>query len=153
MSHVLTHEEYDRGEVEMNVLAIDPKVYAELLAEKRPTVIHDDEEHAAAMKYITELALKEDGATPEELELLKLLATVIEDYERKRWPIKREKCSPGELLAFLMEENGLKQTDLSEITTQSNISAILADRRPIGAITAVKLGKRFHVSPDLFLDS
>jgi HTH-type transcriptional regulator / antitoxin HigA len=137
--------------MEMIELAIDLKAYGELLAEKRPTVIHNDEEHAAAMEYITQLAQKGDDATREELELLNLLATLIEDYERKRWPIRREKCSPRELLAFLMEENGLKQADLSNVATQSNISAILAGRRPIGAATAVKLGKRFHVSPDLFL--
>jgi HTH-type transcriptional regulator/antitoxin HigA len=137
--------------MEMIELAIDLKAYGELLAEKRPTVIHNDEEHAAAMEYITQLAQKGDDATREELELLNLLATLIEDYEWKRWPIRRKKCSPRELLAFLMEENGLKQGDLSNIATQSNISAILAGRRPIGAATAVKLGKRFHVSPDLFL--
>ena len=82
---------------------------------------------------------------------MKLLATLIEDYERKRWSRKRQKFAPREILAFLMQENGLKQADLADIAPQSNISAILAGKRPIGNAMAIKLAKRFHVSPELFL--
>lgn len=135
----------------MPLLEINSKAYGELLAAKRPTVIHDDEEHGAAMAHLAELAQKENSATPEELELLNLLATLVEDYERKRWSRKQNKFSPREMLAFLMEENGLKQSDLADIASQSNISAILSGKRQIGPVTAVKLGKRFHVSPELFL--
>lgn len=136
----------------MPLLTIDSKAYGELLAAKRPTVVHDDEEHGAAMAYLAELAQKEDRATPEELELLNLLATLVEDYERKRWSRIRKKFSPSEMLAFLMEENGVKQSDLAGVASQSNISAILAGKRQVGPVTAVKLGKRFHVSPELFLN-
>jgi antitoxin component HigA of HigAB toxin-antitoxin module len=80
------------------------------------------------VQYITELAQKGDQATPEEVELMDLVANLIENNERHRWPMKRETCSPRELLAFLMEENGLKQADLSDIGPQSNVSAILAGR-------------------------
>jgi HTH-type transcriptional regulator / antitoxin HigA len=133
-------------------LTIDRKTYGRLLAKEAPARITNDAEHAAALERTKEILLRENEATPEELAYLDLLATLIEDYERNRWPLKREECSPRELLAFLLEENGLKQTDLSDIAPQSNISAILAGKRPIGAATAVKLGKRFHVSPELFLE-
>ncbi|HMJ62880.1 MAG TPA: helix-turn-helix domain-containing protein [Bryobacteraceae bacterium] len=91
------------------------------------------------------------GAQTRSGELLKLLAALIEDYERKRWPRKRPKSSPSEMLAFLMEENGLKQTDLSDIAPQSNISAILRGKRSISKAIALRLAKRFRVSPELFL--
>lgn len=136
----------------MATVAIDLKAYGKLLAETKPTVIHNDEEHAAAMEHIAELAEKQDKATPEEIELMNLLATLIEDYEEKRWPRKREKSSPREILGFLMKENGLAQSDLTDVTPQSNISAILAGKRSIGPAVAVKLGKRFRVNPELFLD-
>ncbi|MGH9584279.1 MAG: helix-turn-helix domain-containing protein [Bryobacteraceae bacterium] len=136
----------------MPTLTVDEKIYGELLAATRPAVISNDEEHASAMARISELFGKEDQATPEERELMRLLAVLIEDYERKRWPRKREKISSHEMLRFLMDENGLKQTDLADITPQANISAILSGRRPIGRETAIKLGKRFNVKPELFLD-
>lgn len=136
----------------MPTLTVDEKLYGDLLAATRPAVISSDEEHAAAMARITALFGKESRATPEERELMRLLTVLIEEYERKRWARKREKFSGREMLKFLMEENGLKQGDLSDVTPQANISAILAGRRPIGRETAIKLGKRFHVRPELFLD-
>ena len=62
---------------------------------------------------------------------MNLLAILVENYERKRRPRKREKLSPAEMLAYLMEENGLKQTDLADIALQPNLSAILGGKRAI----------------------
>ena len=135
----------------MAALPIDYKAYGALLAEAQPAVIANDEEHAAAIRRMTDVMKKEEKATPEELRLLGLYAIVVEEYERTRWRHKRQTFSPREMLAFLIEEQGLKQTDLDGIASQSNISAILAGRRPIGKLMALKLAERFHVSPDLFL--
>lgn len=135
----------------MASLPLDRRAYGKLLAKEAPARIHNDMEHRAAIERAKKLMLREDEASPEELEYLDLLATLIEDYERKRWPLKREKFSGAEMLAFLMEENGLKQTDLAEIAPQANISAVLRGKRPISKAVALKLAKRFHVSPELFL--
>lgn len=135
----------------MAALPINTETYGQLLATTLPAVITTDEEHAAALEHVAELAIKEDKATAEEIRLLSLLATLAEDYERKRWRRKRQKFSPHEMLAFLIQEHGLKQSDLAGIASQSNISAILAGKRPIGKLTALKLAERFHISPDLFL--
>lgn len=136
----------------MATLPLDRRAYGKLLAKEAPTRIRNDEEHRTLMERVKELMLREDEATPEELEYLDLLATLIEDYERKRWPLKREKISGAEILAFLMEENGLKQTDLADIAPQANISAMLRGKREISKAVALKLAKRFHLSPELFLD-
>ena len=135
----------------MALLALDRRAYGKLLSKEAPTRIHDDAEHQAAMARLKDLMLREKEASSEELAYLDLLATLIEDYERKRWPLKRETLSGREMLATLMEENGLKQSDLAGIVPQSNISAILAGKRTISKAVAIKLGKRFRVSPELFL--
>jgi HTH-type transcriptional regulator/antitoxin HigA len=122
-----------------------------LIAGERPTAIRNDAKHSAAIEHLTRYAIK-DNNTPEELEFLNLMAVLVEHYEQQRWARKRDKLSGVEMLQFLMDENGLKQTDLCEITSQANISAILAGKRQIGSATAAKLGKRFRVSPYLFLD-
>jgi len=95
--------------------------------------------------------MNSEGATPEEVALMQLWATLIEDYERKRWPRRRLRTTPAGMLAFLMAENGLKQSDLADIASQSNISAMLRGKRVIGKAIAEKLAKRFHVAPALFL--
>jgi len=56
------------------------------------------------------------------------------------------------VLAYLMEEHGLKQTDLAaELGGQSIVSAILNGKRELNARQAKALGKRFKVSPAVFL--
>ena len=47
--------------------------------------IHDDADHAAALREIEKL-MNADAGTPEG-ERLDLLATLVEAYEAKRWPI------------------------------------------------------------------
>jgi HTH-type transcriptional regulator/antitoxin HigA len=132
-------------------LTINPKLYGTLLAGERPTAIRNDAEHEAAIEHLSQYAMKGNN-TPEELEFLNLLAVLVEHYEQRRWTRKREEISGIEMLQFLMDENGLKQADLTDVTSQANISAILAGKRQIGVAIAAKLGKRFQVSPHLFLD-
>jgi len=57
-----------------------------------------------------------------------------------------------EVLKFLMEQHGLKQSDLrKEIGTQGVVSEILSGNRQINARQAKALAKRFGVSPAVFL--
>ncbi len=78
-----------------------------------------------------------------------LLSERIEAYDVAHFAM--EKAEPSEVLRFLMEQHGLRQRDLSEVTHQSTISAILAGRRTISKELALKLAERFHVSPVVFL--
>jgi len=135
----------------MASLPLNRGAYGKLLARELPTRIYGPEEHATALSRARDLILRENEATAEELEYLNLLTALLEDYERKRLSCKREKFSPAEMLAYLVEENGLKQSDLRDVASQSNISAMLRGKRPIGKTVAQKLAKRFQVSPELFL--
>ena len=81
--------------------------------------------------------------------LLELVGDVVSKYEREHFPI--EPASPGDSLRFLIEANGLTQSDLSGIVSQGNLSAILGGKRKISAALAGKLGKFFNVSPALFV--
>jgi hypothetical protein len=54
-------------------------------------------------------------------------ASFIENYENAHYPIPE--AEPRAALRFLMEEHGLKQTDLPEIGTQGVVSEILAGKR------------------------
>ncbi len=76
--------------------------------------------------------------------LLLLLAERIREYEDRAhpWP---ETSTPASLLAFLMEQHGLRQSDLPELGSQSVVSAVLSGKRVLNLRQVKALAARFHV--------
>ena len=76
--------------------------------------------------------------------LVDLLADRIRVYEDRAhpWP---DTSSPATVLASLMEEHGLTQSDLPEIGAQSVVSAVLAGKRKLNLRQVKVLAKRFSV--------
>lgn len=60
-------------------------------------------------------------------------------------------ATPAEVLAFLMEGHGLKQTDLADLADQGTISRILGGKRSVGKRLAGALAERFGVDRSVFL--
>ena len=81
--------------------------------------------------------------------LVELLGEVIHSYEKRQTPMPD--AEPGEVLRYLMDEHGLKQSDLSRIASQGTISEILSGRRGISKALAKKMAERFQVSATVFL--
>ena len=81
-------------------------------------------------------------------ELLDTLGTIIHAYEETHYPIP-ESDGP-EVLQYLMDEHGLKQSDLPEIGSQGVISEILRGKRGLNVRQIQLLSKRFGVSPAVF---
>ena len=81
--------------------------------------------------------------------LLDLVGGLVTDYDTSHYTI--EASEPSEVLRYLIELRGLKQSDLAEIVPQSNLSAILAGKRKISATLAGKLAKFFNISPAVFV--
>ncbi len=83
--------------------------------------------------------------------LLDLVSELVADYDASHHAI--EASEPREVLRYLIEQRGLKQSDLADIVPQSNLSAILAGKRKISAAMAGKLAKYFNVSAAVFINS
>lgn len=82
--------------------------------------------------------------------LLDLVTKEVEAYEAKQQALPE--AAPAEVLAFLMEEHNLKQTDLAEeLGGQSIVSAILNGKRELNTRQVKALAARFNVSPAVFL--
>jgi len=82
---------------------------------------------------------------------LRLLALLVEDYDR-RHALPPDKSTPAEKLQFLLEHSGKTVTDLQSVFGQrSHVNEALTGKRSISAPQARKLGRRFRVSPGLFL--
>lgn len=76
--------------------------------------------------------------------LVDLLADRIRAYEDRvhPWP---DTSTPASVLASLMQEHGLKQSDLPEVGAQSVVSAVLAGKRTLNLRQVKALAKRFSV--------
>ena len=76
--------------------------------------------------------------------LVDLLAERIRAYEDRvhPWP---DSSTPITVLASLMEEHGLTQSDLPEVGAQSVVSAVLAGKRSLNLRQVKALANRFGV--------
>ena len=91
-----------------------------------------------------------DDESHELADLLDLVGGLVEDYESTHHVIPD--AAPHEVLRFLLDQHGLKQSDLaSEIGGQSVVSDILSGKRAINARQAKALAARFGVSAVAFL--
>jgi HTH-type transcriptional regulator/antitoxin HigA len=82
--------------------------------------------------------------------LLDLVTKEVETYEAKHHTLPE--AAPAEVLAYLMAEHSLKQTDLAaELGGQSIVSAILNGKRELNTRQVKALAVRFQVSPAVFL--
>lgn len=128
---------------------LDEKSYGRLLRRTLPHVIRSEEELARLTEELARLDERGD-LTPEEHELAELLTLLIEEYEERRYPIR--KASPQQTLQHLMEARNLTQKDLWKLFGSKGItSEVFHGKRAISKAQAKKLAAYFHVSADLFI--
>lgn len=108
------------------------------------------EEYQDKLDFLNDLAdrIDDDESHP----LMSLLISIgesIEKYEIKNNSLPNS--SPRDALLYLMEEYGLKQSNLPEIGSQGVVSEILSGKRNLNIRQIQDLSKRFNVSPKVFL--
>jgi len=81
--------------------------------------------------------------------LMETIGSLIETYESQYIPEPEGKSM--DTLNALMEEHGLKQSDLSEVGSQGVVSEILSGKRQLNVRQIKILSKRFKVSPAVFI--
>jgi HTH-type transcriptional regulator/antitoxin HigA len=80
----------------------------------------------------------------------KMLTDLVRDYESQHY--QNSNVSGAEILAYLMELQGLNQADLSEeLGGQPVVSKILKGERELNLRQIKALSKRFKVSPEVFI--
>ena len=81
--------------------------------------------------------------------LMETIGSLIETYESQY--INEVEGNPIDALNALLDEHGLKQSDLSEIGSQGIVSEILSGKRQLNVRQIKLLSKRFKVSPAVFI--
>ncbi len=131
-------------------VAFNQELYGKLLLEILPTSIQSDEEYERIEEIFNSLFHK--TLSPEEDRLFGLLATLMEAYDKEFMDSVLIKSTPRETLAYLMRENNLKQTDMTDIFgTQSVVSEVLAGKREITKLQAKALAEKFAMKIEAFI--
>lgn len=130
-------------------IELDEKTYRKLLGRTLPHVIRTDDECERLTRELMQIDERE-RPSPEEKELAELLTVLIEEYEQRRFVIR--KASPQQTLQHLMEARNLTQKDLWKTFGSKGItSEVFHGKRGISKTQAKRLAEFFHVSTDLFI--
>jgi HTH-type transcriptional regulator/antitoxin HigA len=127
-----------------------PRTYAGLVSMLPPRPLHDAVDYDNAMEMIDRLAGFDLNADQEDY--LDALATFVEGYERRHYPLDESPMTPVEALKFLMAEHGMTASDLGRLLANRTLgSAILSGRRRLSKAHIKTLAEHFKVEPGLFL--
>src|SRR3977135_1766480 len=99
------------------------------MAKKMIRPIRTEAEYAAALDEIERYYENEPKPGTPEADRFDLLALIVEDYERKRWPID----PPGTIdaIRYRMETGGYTQADLGRLLgSRQRATALLPRTRP-----------------------
>jgi HTH-type transcriptional regulator/antitoxin HigA len=125
--------------------------YQQLLAETVPEVIVNEEQYQEIGSRLGGLVGKGRARSRDETKLMRLLAVLIEDYDR-RHAMPPNNSTPAERLLFLLEHAAKRPSDLLPVFGQrSHVNEALNGRREISLEKARKLAKLFGVKPSVFL--
>ena len=110
-------------------------------------IIHNDQEHDAAIAEIERLWNAEPG-TPD-ADRLTLLGIVVAAYEDKHWPI--EPMEPITFLKAHMENAGHTQADLAKLVGPSRASELLSRKRALTLDMIRRITKAWHIPAELLI--
>lgn len=114
------------------------------------SVPHSEKDYQALVKTLDNLIDEVGNNQNHKLApVMETIGNLIENYEAHEYKINDS--SPIEALKYLMQEHGLKQTDLKEIGSQGVVSEILAGKRTLNIEQIKKISNKFHVSPLVFI--
>jgi HTH-type transcriptional regulator/antitoxin HigA len=133
-------------------LTFNREQYTDLLIKYQPKVIETEAEYQQALAVVEHFVFKKERSL-EELALYDLALILVKDYESKICPMDDWRTqSPTEMLQYLLESSGKKQSDLvGTIGSSGIVSEVVNGKRSISKSQAKKLGEIFRVSPSLFI--
>jgi HTH-type transcriptional regulator / antitoxin HigA len=110
--------------------------------------IRNDADHAAAVDEIAELWGAAEGTA--DSDRLDVLATLVDAYEAKRWPI--EAPTPIAAIEFRLEQQGLTRKDLEPfIGSRARVSEIMNGKRPLTLPMIQRLSDGLGIPADVLI--
>src|ERR1700722_19036347 len=120
------------------------------MAKKVIRPIRSESEYDVALTEIGRYFEKEPKRGTPEADRFDLLALIIEDYERKRWPI--EPPDTIEAIRYRMETGGYTQADLGRLLgSRQRASDILTRKRPLTMTMAWRLHREWGIPAEALI--
>lgn len=113
-------------------------------------ILKNDEDHAAAMARLIELASSNLQPETDEFDEFELLGLLIEHYESSAYPM--DKPDPIEAIKFRMDQQGLSQADMKQfIGSTSKVSEVLNRKRPLSLSMIRRLHDGLGIPADILI--
>jgi len=114
------------------------------------SVPHSEKDYQALVKTLDNLIDEVGNKQNHKLApVMETIGNLIENYEAYEYKINES--SPVAALKYLMQEHGLKQSDLKEIGSQGVVTEILAGKRTLNIEQIKKISNKFRVLPLVFI--
>ena len=134
----------------VSTLTLNERRYRELLDVTLPVAIRTEQDYHRLLSAAAAIMEKPDDETSEEEgRLLEMLSILIDEYENRAHPLP--KAEPHKMLAYLLEEKGMKPSDLWTVLPKSRVSEILSGKRSISKAQVKQLAGLLRVPVDLLL--
>lgn len=106
--------------------------------------IKTDEDYRKTLEKIYNLMQSDINDNSPELDELEVLSILVEDYEKKHYPI--EFPDPIEAIRFRMDQNGMTEKDLISILGyKSRVSEIFNKKRKLSINMIRKLHEKLNI--------
>ena len=133
-------------------MAVATLDYKTLVSEKPPKVIHSKTDHKHWLSVLEKMLHKPE-LTKAERDYSELLAVLIEDFEKKTYPLTTQ-ADPIDVLKELMAAHDLQQKDLLDVFKHKTVvSEVLSRKRDLTVEHIRDLAQRFHVPAEVFIPS
>jgi HTH-type transcriptional regulator / antitoxin HigA len=120
------------------------------MAKKIIRPLHSEADYDVALNEIERYFENEPKPGTLEADRFDLLALIIEDYERKRWPI--EPPDTIEAIRYRMETGGYTQADLGRLLgSRQRASDILTRKRPLTMRMAWRLHREWGIPAEALI--
>ena len=120
------------------------------MAKKLIRPLRSEADYESAVDEIERYFDKEPKKGTPEADRFDLLALLVEDYERRRWPI--DPPNPVDAIRYGMEAAGRTQADLGRLLgSRQRASDILLGKRPITMQMAWKLHREWGIPAEALI--
>ena len=132
----------------MNTAITTAKITPEVKLFSRFLNIRSKVHHGQALDFVAELmdAAEDD---PSLLPILDVLARAVAAYEETHYPM--ENPSAEAMMAFLMDQHGHNQSEMTDIAPRTVINEIIHGKRKLNRRHIERLCRKYRVSADLFI--
>ena len=115
-----------------------------------PKVITTQAQYETSLAEVERLVVLDPVPGTDEADKLALLATLVEQYETKRFQF--EKPTPVQAIKFRMEEQSLLQADLVPyIGSSGRVSEVLSEKRPLTLAMIRRLSEGLGIPADILI--